>query len=577
MSDVDYNEAYATYMFDRVNGANAEEEEYAEVAAVPAPAHASPAAAGARAGAPIGSASGSPAPPTYGSAPPPWMTPPMRRPLRPVDGEITYDEALGDFLKDCISKGEPMDSHDVAMMDTMERALATHLGTPTLALADLKTIVVPITRSGMRMRVEIGSIAKEDEQSDAVAWLADELLAPHNPAGATLQVAPARVYTFLRKLYAEMPKSPAKGTAAGELEDAHRDAGYHTPGGMGTRSIDEAQSAARTLREAAEANHEYKARSREMLLTDLRNADGTGILDKMAKEYGKRHAPTLASVASQAQLKLLQVHIVEHGLFPYTVALMPDRLNPLQGAGGMCTARPKLDKAADALEAAATEADAAPTAKGRDEYKGRVRMLAHSVGVATFGKPGGKRVYEAALDFAAAVDDARALDSLPALLASVESAWQAAIVAVNDDRSTDVAGGFALATASMKQSDADRKKRVREHELSKGKVKEPRAEGVTPIVSAVAPPLPENEYQAAIADRDAQIARLQAKVKTKKSTNTGSESAKNDKGRKPVKLANGTTRYYRQVMGGNRGCPVACPHSHAKETLCEYSHEHKTE
>ena len=45
---------------------------------------------------------------------------------------------------------------------------------------------------------------------------------------------------------------------------------------------------------------------------------------------------------------------------------MPDRLNPLQGAGGMSTARPKVDKSADVLEAAAIEADAVTAAKGRD-------------------------------------------------------------------------------------------------------------------------------------------------------------------------------------------------------------------
>ena len=557
MSDVDHNEAYAAYMFDRVNGANAEEDEYVEVVAPPAPARAPLAPADARAGAPMEGASGSPPPATYGSAPPPWMSTPMRRPLPPIDGDITYDVALSTVL----SGGEhAMDDRDVSMLGEIEHSLATHLGSATLSIDDLQSTVASITRGGMRVNVEIGTLTRKADQDEAIAWLTDELLAPHNPAGALLKVAPARVYTTLRKLYTALPTT-APSTDGDQRDEGPVDDGFRTPS-KGKRSGDDAESAARTLRDAAEANHEYKARSREIPMTDLLNADGTGILNEMVKEYGKRHAPTLTSLASQAQLKLLQVHIVEHGRFPYTAALMPDRLNPLQGVGGMSVTRPKVDKTADALEAAATEAEAAPTAKGRDDYRSRVRMLAHSVGVATFGKPNGKRIYDAALDFSAAVDAARSLDALPALISSVEAAWQEALVAVNDECSTGVAGGFALATASVKQSDADRRKRTREYELHvKAKGTEPRAEGAQPVK----PPTG--------GDPLANPERPPKKPKT--DGRSSAVTGKNDPSRKPVKLADGTMRFYKQMKGGNKMCPVACPHNHGHDAMCEYSHEAK--
>ena len=45
--------------------------------------------------------------------------------------------------------------------------------------------------------------------------------------------------------------------------------------------------------------------------------------------------------------------------------------------------------------------------------------------------------------------------------------------------------------------------------------------------------------------------------------------------KKSVKLINGTSRQFKAMPGGNRGCPVKCTKSHDKGATCEYSHVDK--
>ena len=143
-------------------------------------------------------------------------------------------------------------------------------------------------------------------------------------------------------------------------------------------------------------------------------------LAALAAKHGRRVAPTQESISGPKTLKAMQDALVRDAMFPTEVGLMPDRLKAWADGDGTTPSRKrKRDEDGDEDDALGEE-QAEADAKGILEFRKRVRMHANNVGVATVDEASGADLFDAALDFADAVDAADSLPDITALRAAVE-------------------------------------------------------------------------------------------------------------------------------------------------------------
>ena len=271
--------------------------------------------------------------------------------------------------------------------------------------------------------------------------------------------------------------------------------------------------------------------------------DVTERLQALENKYGAM-APTRGDVMCRPQLRKLHEEVVKNQLIPSDRALEPNKILPMGGDNGVSASQMDKDKelvGEDAVDGT--------------EFRSRVACYVHSIGLVTVGEEGGERTYVGALRMLAALRDANNLTSLSAVSRAVESALCLARRQCNRRSSGLTLGdGYELAAAELDRHNGDA--------LALRQAAAPTAARAAALPAADGA-LPAAAIAKAVADA------LKAVVKP------GSPGANGDNRKKPVKLENGKTGWYKSMPGGNAACPVACKKPHGKDAVCEFHHKDK--